>query len=103
MEDTTLQVLDIRALPVNEGDEHATLVMLSGIQTPFGGPDGQPVVLPSKVTRVPMGKGAIRELIVSLQEAEEKLPDPKPVSNLVVPGSPADVDRVAQNLKQFGA
>jgi hypothetical protein len=103
MEDVTLQVLDIRALPVNEGEKHATLVILSGLQTPFAGPDGQPVVLLTKITRVPFNKQAGQDLIASLQEAVDALPDPKPASNLFVPGSPADVDRVAQNLKQFGA
>jgi hypothetical protein len=107
MEDVTLQVIDIRALPVSEGEEHATLVMLSAsqAQTPFAGPDGQPLVLtiPSKITRVHLNKQAGQELIDSLQEAVDNLPDPKPTTNLVIPGSPADVDRVAANLKQFGA
>jgi hypothetical protein len=103
MEDVTLQALDIRALPVGEGDEHATLVVLSGLQTPFAGPDGQPVALPTKITRVPFNKQAGQDLIDSLQEAVDNLPDPRPASSLFVPGSPADVDRVAQNLKRFGA
>lgn len=102
MHDTTLQVLDIRALPVNEGDENVVLAMLTGIQTPFAGPDGQPVILPTGVYKVPMGKNAAKELIQSLSEESEKLPEPKRPSNLVVPGSPDDVDRIAQNLRQFG-
>ena len=103
MEDTTLQVIDIRALDVSEGDENVTLVMMVGLATPFAGPDGQPVILPVKIYRVPMSKQASLELIQSLTEETEKLVEPKRPSGLVVPGSPADVDRVAQNLKQFGA
>jgi hypothetical protein len=101
MEDTTLLVLDIRALDVNEGDEYLTLAMIKAIQTPFPGPDGQPISLVSGVVKVPMGKQAARELIGSLQEQVDKLPDPKRPSGIVVPGSPAEVDQVAQNLKRF--
>lgn len=101
MEDITLQVIDIRALPVTEGDDHLVLAMLVGIQTPFAGPDGQPLVLPVRVYKVPMGKLAGTELIASLTEEIDKLPDPKPQSNLVVPGSMQDVDRVAQDLGRF--
>lgn len=101
MHDTTLQVLDIRALPVTEGEESVTLAMLTGIPTPFAGPDGQPVTLVSAVYKVPMGKQAAIDLIESLQEEVAKLPEPKRASNIVIPGSPSDVDRVAQNINQF--
>jgi hypothetical protein len=100
-EDTTLQVIDIRALPVNEGDEHVTLAMLTAVQTPFAGPDGQPVVLPVKVYKVPLNKTSAQELIESLRDESDKLPDPKRPSDLIVPGSPADVDRAAQALGKF--
>ena len=93
----------MRALPVEEGADHLVVAMLCGIQTPFAGPDGQPVVMPTKVYRVLLGKNAAQEVIDSLAAEAEKLPEPKRPSNLVVPGSPADVDQVAANLRQFGA
>lgn len=101
MHDTTLQVLDIRALPVNDGEEHVTLAMLVGIQTPFAGPDGQPVPLITGVYKIPLSKSAAQEVINSLTEESEKLPDPKRQSDLIVPGSPADVDRIANDLGRF--
>jgi len=99
MKDITLQVFDIRALPVSEGEEHATLAMMTG--TPFPGPNGQAMVLPDETYRVPLNKDALGELISSLQEAHDQLPDPKPVSNLVVPGSMSDAERFANDLKRF--
>lgn len=103
MEDVTLQVIDIRALDVNEGDEHLTLAMLSAVQMPFAGPDGQPILVPMKVTKVPMGKQAALELIQSLTEQVENLPEPKRPSNLVVPGSMQEAEQAAANLQRFGA
>jgi hypothetical protein len=101
MNDETLSVIDISALPVEEGDESMVLAMLTGIQTPFAGPNGQPVTLPTKVYRVRIGKSAAKDLAASLDEQADKLADPKRPSGLVVPGSPADVDQVAANLNQF--
>jgi hypothetical protein len=101
MHDTTLSVLDIRAMDMNEGAEVVTLAMITAIQTPFAGPDGQPVPLVSGVYKVPMGKQAALELAASLTEAAEKLPDPKPQSNLVVPGSMQDAERIANDLGRF--
>lgn len=101
MHDTTLQVLDIRALPVNEGDEAVVVAMLTAIQTPFPGPDGNPIPLVTGVYKVPMSKNAAQELIATLTEESDKLPEPKRPSGIVVPGSPADVDQVAANLKKF--
>lgn len=101
MEETTLQVIDIRALDVNEGDEHLTMAMATAMQLPIADPSGNPALAITKVYKVPMGKQAAVELIASLQDQVDKLPDPKRPSNLVVPGSPADVEQVAQNLKRF--
>jgi vacuolar-type H+-ATPase subunit B/Vma2 len=99
MKDITLQVFDIRALPVDEGAEIATLAMMTG--TPLPGPNGQAMILPDETYRVPMNKDAIGELIQSLQEAHDQLPDPKPQSNLYVPGSPDEIDQVAQTFQKF--
>lgn len=101
MHETTLQVLDIRAYEVNENDELLTLVMLTGIPTPFGGPDGNPVTLVSGIYKVPMGKQAALELIESLRTEVDKLPDPKRPSNIVVPGSMAEAEQAARNLERF--
>lgn len=101
MADTTLQALDVSILPPNEGEEHAVLAALTGVATPFGGPDGQQVVLPLDIYRIPLGKQALKQLIEAAQAAHDALPDPKPQSNLVVPGSPADADRLAQELGKF--
>src|SRR5688572_2527210 len=101
MSDTTLQAIDVRCLPVEDGAEHAVVAVMTGLGTPFGGPNGQPVILPLDIYRIPVTKGAVKELIDSLQEAYEKLPDPKPQSNLVVPGNPNDVDKIANDLRKF--
>lgn len=107
MEDVTMQVLDIRALDVNEGDQHLTIAMMaaSQVQTPFAGPDGQPVVLtvPTKIVRVIMGKQGALELIESLQAQVDNLPDEKRPSNLVIPASMQQAEQAAENLKRFGA
>lgn len=102
MDDISLSVIDVRALPVEEGADHLVLAMLTGIQTPFAGPDGQPVIMPTRIYRVRLAKPAAEELIGSLTAEAEKLPEPKKPSNLFVPGSPDEVDQVAKNLKQFG-
>lgn len=99
MKDITLQVFDIRALPVNEGDEIGTLAMMTGF--PIPGPNGQTMILPSETYRVPMDKAAVAALIESLQEAHDALPDPKPVSNLVFPASMADAEHFANDLRKF--
>jgi hypothetical protein len=101
MADITLAAIDIRVLPVNDGDQHATLAALTAIGTPFAGPDGQPVSLPNDIYRLPIGKQALKELIESAQAAHDALPDPKPQSNLVVPGNPQDVDKIANDLNRF--
>jgi hypothetical protein len=74
---------------------------MTGLGTPFGGPNGQPVILPLDIYRVPVTKGALKDLIESAQEAYDKLPDPRPASNLVVPGNPNDVDRLANEMQKF--
>lgn len=99
MKDTTLQVFDIRALDVGEGDEHATLAMMTGLAIP--GPNGQAMVLPAETYRVPMDKSAIAALIESLQVAHDALPDPRPQTNLFVPGSMTEAEQIANNLKRF--
>lgn len=98
--DTTLNVIDIRAIEVNEGDELVTLGMMTGLQLPLAGPDGNPIVVPVKIIKVPMNKLTAQALIKSLTEETEKLPDPKRPSN-IVRSSPADVDRAAQALGKF--
>jgi hypothetical protein len=100
MADITLQALDVSVLPVEEDAPYATLAALTGVQTPFGGPDGQAVALPTDIYRIPMGKQAIKKLIEEAQAAYDALPDPKPQSNLVVPGNPNDVDKIANDLKR---
>lgn len=102
MEDTTLQVVDIRALPVEEGAEAVVLAMLVAVQLPIAGPDGQPIIVPTKVYKVPLSKNAAQEVLKTLSEESDKLPEPKRASGIVVPGSPADVDAMAQNIKRFG-
>jgi hypothetical protein len=99
--DTTLQVFDCRALEVNEGEELVTVIMVTGLPTPFPGQNGQQIVLPTGVYRAPLSKAAAIELRDTLNEAIENVSDPKPVSDLFIPGSPADVDRVAENLRKF--
>lgn len=101
MEDTTIQALNIEIPEVNEGDDHLTFVAITGLPTPFPGPNGQQVVLMGNVYRIPMHKQAALEVAEALRVQAEKLPDPKPQSNLVIPGSPGDVDQVAANLKKF--
>lgn len=101
MNDTTIQALNIEIPEVNDGDEHLTLVAIQGIPTPFPNQSGQPVVLLSGIYRIPMGKQAALEVAEALRTQAEKLPDPKPQSNIVIPGSLDDVDQVARNLKKF--
>lgn len=101
MHDTTIQAFNIEIPEVTEGDEHLFLVALTGIPTPFPGPSGQPVVLMGGIYRIPISKQAALEVAKALREQAEKLPDPKPASNIVIPGSPGDVDQVAANLKRF--
>jgi hypothetical protein len=85
-------------MPVDEGDEGAVLAILVGIGVP--GPNGQGVMVPTGRYQVPMGKQAVLRLIDSLAAAADKLPDPKPQSNIVIAGQ-NDVDNVAQNLGRF--
>lgn len=103
MREITLQVVDIRALPVTEGEEHAVLAMVTANQVPFAGPDGSVAMVATAddVYKVPLNKQALGEVIESLQEAYENLPDPKPVSNLFVPESMGQAEQIAANLRKF--
>ena len=90
-------------MPVTEGDEGANIAILEGLALPFQDQNGQPVIVPVGRIQVPMGKSAIARLINLLQDVHDKLADPKPQSNIFVPGSMDEVDQVANNLKNLGA
>jgi hypothetical protein len=102
MQDTTLQVINIGVPDLEEGEELATLLIVTAMMMPVvdpqtGRPLGQ-VPVPDGQYRVPLQKDAVRQVAERLLEVHEQMPDPKPESNIVVPGSPADVNRIAEEL-----
>jgi hypothetical protein len=101
MHDTTLSVLDIRALEVGDNDEAVTIAMIVGIRTNFAGPDGSPIAFATDIYKVPLDKVTAQNLVAGLSEQIEKMPDPRVPSNLFIPGSPADVDREAEAIRRF--
>jgi hypothetical protein len=90
MHDTTIQALDIQVVPA---EDHIQLVVATGIVLPVG--NGQALPLPTGVYRVPMSKIAAQTRGQELIDAAENLPDPPPTSDLIVPGSPAEVQAAA--------
>src|SRR4051812_31736845 len=101
MKDITVQALDVGVMEVQEGADGAILAILEATALPLQDPNtGQPLMVPVNRYQVPMGKASILRLIEALTEAAEKLPDPKPQSNLIIAGK-GDEDRVADNLGRF--
>lgn len=99
MQDVTLQVINVGVFDVEEGQDHAVLAVVTGLALPMAHPQtGEQLLVPDGQYRMPLQKSAIAGLIQALQEAHDKLPDPKPASNLVVPGSMQDVENHARNL-----
>jgi hypothetical protein len=85
-----------------EGAELAELVIVTGLGLPMAHPQtGQQMIVPDGQYVVPLQKETVAALIEQLQKAYDKLPEPKPQSNLVVPGNPQDVDRIANDLNRF--
>lgn len=102
MHDTTLQAISLGVYEAEENAEHAVLTIITGLALPMANPQtGEQLIVPDGQYRVPLQKAAILALIDGLQKAAEKLPDPKPQSNLVVPGSMQDVETAARNLERF--
>lgn len=102
MHSTTLQAIAVGVEEPPEGAELAEIGILTGLTLPMAHPQtGQPVIVPDGQYLVPLQKSTVAALIGQLQAAHDKLPDPKPQSNLVVPGSPNDVDQIANDLRRF--
>lgn len=102
MQDATLQAINVGVFEPEEGAEHVTVVIVTGLALPLADPTtGQQVIVPDNQYRVPLQKTAAQALIDGLTKAIDKLPDPKPQSNIVVPGSMDDVERAARDLGRY--
>lgn len=76
MEDITLTPMGITINKAEDGS-HAQLVILSGIPLPIEDPNtGAPIHIPTKQTRVPLGKDSALQLGNALIELGEALSEP---------------------------
>lgn len=107
--DTTLHALGLNlAAPTPEeaDPENPMLQLIIPVGTiiPIEVAPGQPLVLPIGTYRIPLPRNLALDLGPKLVEEAEKLPEPKPKSDLIVPQGPVNEDqlqRVAQTDQQF--
>ena len=88
--DSTVQALDIRVLPPEEGDDVCTLLVMVGTILPFALEPGKPLPIPLGVLRFPLNSENANNLAESLKTEAEKLPKP---SNIEVASSLAGVEK----------
>lgn len=78
-----------------ERDNGLELQLTVGLAVPQG-PNEPPAFLPAGMVRVPLGKEASIQTGETLIEKANALPEPPKESSIIIPESPADVDRAAK-------
>ena len=97
MEDTKVSVIGVN---IELDEDSLWLCIVTGIALPFG-PNGQPIPIATKVTRIPFNKEAADSVGLALVEGASKLPDtPKP-SDLILASSMSGVDEMAKAQQAF--
>lgn len=90
--DVTLPtVLDVRVLPLSDNSEFCMLVAMAGLATPIPQPDGQPLVMPTGIVRVPLGFDSGMEL---KNQLETELPKLRRASQIETATSLQGVDKL---------
>jgi hypothetical protein len=103
--DTTLSPLGLNlAIDNNPENPMLHLVITVGAMIPIEVSPGQPLVFPTGIYRIPIPRQLALDLAPKIQEEAEKLPEPKPKTDIVVPTGPVNDDqlkKVVQTDQQF--
>ena len=101
MFDTTVELVgaSVGNIDVETGKEGVLeLVFVSGMTFPIQGPDGNPLRVPSGTYRFQLTRSQALEYFEKATEAAKDLPEG---SNIVVPSSQEEVDKVAQTIEEI--
>ena len=101
MFDTTVELVGASVAPVDvdPGQEGALeLVFVSGLTFPIQGPDGNPLRVPNGQYRFQLTKSQALEFFKKVEETAAELPEG---SNIVVPTSQEEVDKVAKTIEEI--
>jgi hypothetical protein len=99
MIDQTVELVgaSVGTVDVDPGKEGVLeLVFVSGLTFPIQGPDGNPLRVPSGQYRFQLSRGQALEFFKKVKETADDLPEG---SNIVVPTSEEDVQKVAKTLE----
>jgi hypothetical protein len=105
--DTTIHALGLNlAVPApDEADAENPMLQIVipvGMILPVEVAPGQPLVVPVGTYRIPITRKVALDFGPKLIEEAEKLPEPKPQTDLVIPGGPVDEEalRKAQAVSE---
>lgn len=101
MFDTTVELVgaSVGNIEVEAGKEGVLeLVFVSGMTFPIQGPDGNPLRVPSGTYRFQLTRSQALEYFEKATEAAEALPEG---SNIVVPSSQDEVEKVAKTIEEI--
>jgi hypothetical protein len=101
MFDSTVELIgaSVGAVETETGKEGVLeLVLVSGLTFPIQGPDGNPLRVPSGQYRFQLTKSQALEFFNKVKETADDLPEG---SNLVVPTSQDEVDKVAKTIEEI--
>jgi len=101
MFDTTVELIgaSVGSVDTEPGQEGVLeLVLISGITFPIEGPDGNPLRVPSGSYRFRLSRGQALEYFKQVSETAEGLPEG---SNLVVPSSPVEAEKVVKQAEKL--
>jgi hypothetical protein len=101
MFDTSVELIGASVSPLesNPGAEGLLeLSFVSGLTLPVQGPDGNPLRIPSGQYRFTLSRSQALEFFNKVQETANDLPEG---SNIVVPTSQEEVDKVAKTIQEI--
>jgi hypothetical protein len=101
MFDTSVELIGASVAPLDTDTGAEGLLELSfvsGLTLPVQGPDGNPLRIPSGQYRFTLSRSQALEFFNKVQETANDLPEG---SNIVVPTSQEEVDKVAKTIQEI--
>jgi hypothetical protein len=101
MFDTSIELIGASVAPLDTDPGAEGLLELSfvsGLTLPVQGPDGNPLRIPSGQYRFTLSRSQALEFFKKVEETASDLPEG---SNIVVPTSQEEVDKVAKTIQEI--
>jgi len=101
MFDSTVELVgaSVNPMEVDPGKEGILeLIFVSGLTFPIQGPDGNPLRVPSGQYRFQLSRSQVLEFCQKAMDAAQELPEG---SNIVVPSSQEEVNKVAKTIEEI--